>query len=84
MKTNKEIIEEASQRYGKMWDIKPHALAGKLWWKSAMNDALELRDKEILKIIERAVYSPKLDHKRTEEVWILVEELKQALKQNGQ
>jgi len=46
-------------------------------------DGKQERDKEVLEIIEKAVYSPKLDHKRTEEVWILVEELKQALKQNG-
>ena len=34
-KNCKEIIEE----YGRKWDIKPHILAGSLWWKEAMKEA---------------------------------------------
>jgi len=42
-----EIINKVAERYGKMWDIKPHVLAGKLWWKDAIEDALDLKDEEI-------------------------------------
>jgi len=52
MKTKKQIIEEASQKYGKMWDIKPHVLAGQLWWKDAMEDALDIQLKDELEFLE--------------------------------
>ena len=40
--TNKEEFETNCKaiinRFGKMWDIKPHVLSGQLWWKDAMED----------------------------------------------
>ena len=45
--TDEEIIEKVSERYGKMWDIKPNVLKGNLWWKDAIEDALNLKNENL-------------------------------------
>jgi hypothetical protein len=52
MKTKEQIINKVAERYGKMWDIKPHVLAGKLWWKDAIEDALIIQGKEVKDAVE--------------------------------
>ena len=43
----KEIINEVAKKYGEIWNIKSHVLAGNLWWKEAIEDALILQEKEL-------------------------------------
>ena len=51
--SHKKIIDKVSQKYGKDWQIKDHVLAGNnLWWQKAMEEALIIRDEELLLFLE--------------------------------
>ena len=51
MKSNKELTLEIAKKYGHKWELQEHVITGTIWWKTAIQEALELKNKELLDFI---------------------------------